>query len=132
MEQTLLLASPRYYAAHRSLLRIWNARSRLSASHRIVTLSAPPNAPQNCFVAPDFARWEWQTIMPSILEPQRWRTAPRVCPRNKSCPSELENPTLTRRVSSPCSMEKKSLLWQSATLGPTQAVKWLRHQIALV
>ena len=122
-----------FYAAQRSPPQTWNARSRTSATPHDVTHSAPPRAPRNCSIGPDFAQWDWQIITRSISGPKPWMTAQTVCSANKSRQSELENATLTpgARVSFPCPMGKNSLFWQSTTLGLLQALKSPWHRIVL-
>jgi poly-gamma-glutamate synthesis protein (capsule biosynthesis protein) len=57
MEQTRLLASQHYYAAHRSPPQIWNARSRILATPRSATHFARLSVPRNCSIARDSVQW---------------------------------------------------------------------------
>jgi hypothetical protein len=45
---------------------VFGARSRILASRRIATHFVRLTARRNCSVGPDFARWDWQIITPSI------------------------------------------------------------------
>src|SRR5438094_7568221 len=119
MDWILSTDSRLYYAARQQPPRIWNARFRLLASQRNAMHSALQHPRRNCSAAPDFMPWAWQTTMRSILVLRHCKIAPRVWSGRKSSPLDLEDRAAirTRRVFSPCWMERKSHSLRSVMSG---------------